>query len=140
VWHECLLLVGVPEKYTDSIRLYFTKPARRPSANMPFHATVLYPNDEDATFDKEYYLKTHMPLVMEKFGKHGLKKWEVLWYHPGPDGSKPQYSVGATLIFDSGEDLVKALQSEDAGPVFGDVKNFSNKGPVFLGGELAATS
>jgi uncharacterized protein (TIGR02118 family) len=134
------LLVGKPENDTHSFRTPFEKTVISAAATMPFHATVLYPNDEDATFDKDYYLKTHMPLVMEKFGKHGLKKWEVLWYHPGPDGAKPQYSVGATLIFDSGEDLVKALSSEDAGPVFGDVKNFSNKGPVFLGGELAATS
>jgi uncharacterized protein (TIGR02118 family) len=107
---------------------------------MPFHATVLYPNEDDATFDMDYYLKTHMPLVMERFGKHGLKRWEVLQYGPGADGAKPKYSVGATLIFDTPEQLGAALSSEDAGPVFGDVPNFSNKGPVFLGGALVGTS
>lgn len=107
---------------------------------MPFHATVLYPNDDDITFDMDYYLATHMPLVQEKFGKHGLKKWEVLQYGPGGDGSKPKYAVGATLIFDSPEDLGKALGSEDAKPVFGDIPNFTNKQPVFMGGNLIKTS
>ena len=107
---------------------------------MPFHATVLYPNDDDATFDMDYYLKKHMPFVQESFGKHGLKRWEVLQYKPGADGAKPQYSVGATLIFDSPEAMGKAMSSEDAGPVFADVPNFSNKGPMLMGGAMVGTS
>ena len=105
-----------------------------------FHATVLYPNEEDSTFDMDYYLKKHMPFVMEKFKKHGLKKWEVLEYKPGLDGQKSPYSVGATLIFETPDQLGAAMSSEDAGPVLDDVKNFSNKGPIFLGGALVGTS
>jgi uncharacterized protein (TIGR02118 family) len=107
---------------------------------MPFHATVLYPNDDDATFDMKYYLDKHMPLVYDSFAKHGLKKWEVLEYGPGLDGAKAQYSVAATLIFDSPDQLKAAMTSADAGPVLDDVKNFSNKPPMFLGGALVGTS
>ncbi|KIW30502.1 uncharacterized protein PV07_06244 [Cladophialophora immunda] len=107
---------------------------------MPFHATVLYPNDDDTKFDMSYYLKTHMPLVMENFKKHGLKRWEVLEYKPGGDGAKPKFCVGATLIWDTPDQLGAALASEDAKPVFGDIPNFCNKQPVFLGGELVGTS
>ncbi|EXJ63626.1 uncharacterized protein A1O5_11387 [Cladophialophora psammophila CBS 110553] len=107
---------------------------------MPFHATVLYPNEPDTKFDMSYYLKTHMPLVMESFGKHGLKRWEVLEYKPGADGAQPKFGVGATLIFDTPEQLGAALSSEDAKPVFGDIANFCNKQPVFLGGELVGIS
>jgi hypothetical protein len=37
---------------------------------MTINCTVLYPNDNDATFDMKYYLDTHMPLVLEKFGPY----------------------------------------------------------------------
>ena len=107
---------------------------------MPFHATVLYPNDDDTTFDMSYYLKKHMPLVMEKFGPHGLKRWEVLEYKPDGAGAKPAFCVGATLIFDSPDQMAAATSSEDAKPVFGDIPNFCNKQPVFLGGNLIGTS
>ncbi|KIX95932.1 uncharacterized protein Z520_08187 [Fonsecaea multimorphosa CBS 102226] len=107
---------------------------------MPFHALVLYPNEEDTKFDMDYYLKTHMPLVMENFKKHGLKKWEVLEYKPGLDGAKPLYIASATMIWDKPEDMGAALTSEDAKPVFGDIQNFTNKQPVFLAGDLVKTS
>ncbi|KAF2422160.1 hypothetical protein EJ08DRAFT_653198 [Tothia fuscella] len=98
---------------------------------MTVHCTVLYPNDDDATFDMKYYLATHMPLVQEKFGPFGMSGYSVLKFQNGPDGSKPQYSVQATLHFDKAESVGKA--SKEAGePVFGDVPNFSNKSPIFL--------
>ncbi|KEF53783.1 uncharacterized protein A1O9_10184 [Exophiala aquamarina CBS 119918] len=103
---------------------------------MPFHATVLYPNDDDITFDMDYYLSKHMPLVQEKFGPHGLRRWEITEYGPGGDGAKPAYHVQAMLVFDSQEDLGKALGSEDAKPVFADIPNFTNKQPVLMGGNV----
>lgn len=107
---------------------------------MPFHATVLYPNDDDIKFDMDYYLKTHMPLVGEKFTPHGLKKWAVLHYQPGPDGAKPAYLVGCELVFDAPEQLGAAFGSEDAKPVLGDIPNFTNKNPVIMAGALVGTS
>ena len=35
---------------------------------MPVAITVLYPKAPDATFNLDYYLSTHMPLVQDKFG------------------------------------------------------------------------
>ena len=37
----------------------------------------MYPKTETSTFDMDYYMKTHMPLVQEKWGSHGLKNWTV---------------------------------------------------------------
>lgn len=107
---------------------------------MPFHASVLYPNDDDIKFDMDYYLANHMPLVQENFGKHGLKRWEITEYAPGGDGAKPLYYVQATLVFDSPEDLGKALGSEDAKAVFDDIPKFTNKQPVFMGGNIVKAS
>jgi uncharacterized protein (TIGR02118 family) len=93
---------------------------------MTINCTVLYPNDSDATFDMKYYLDSHMPLVLEKFGPHGMQSYSVLKFQPGADGAKPQYSVQATLVFDKPESVGKAVESAGE-PVFGDVQNFSNK-------------
>jgi len=38
--------------------------------------SVLYPNTDGNTFDHDYFLGTHMPLVADRCGD-GLRKWEV---------------------------------------------------------------
>jgi uncharacterized protein (TIGR02118 family) len=106
---------------------------------MTVSCSVLYPNEPDATFDMDYYLSTHMPLVGKHFGSHGLKSWSVTEFQPGPDGAKPQFSVEATLIFDKAEQVAKAVEAEGS-TVFGDVPNFSNKKPLFLMGPVKGTS
>ncbi|KAK5943589.1 hypothetical protein PMZ80_004597 [Knufia obscura] len=107
---------------------------------MTVEVTVLYPNEEDATFNMDYYLSTHMPLVSDKWQKYGLKGWRVVQFQPGPDGAKPQYSTQATLIWDAPEDLQKAMGSEETKEVLGDVPNFSNKQPVFIAGPVLKTA
>ena len=106
---------------------------------MSAHATVLYPADADATFDLDYYLKTHMPLVAEKWTPYGLKSWSVVKYNPGPDGSKT-FSYAALLTFESPESIGKALGSEETKEVLGDVQNFSNKSPSFYTGDVVGSS
>ena len=50
---------------------------------MTIKIVVLYPNPEGATFDMDYYLATHMPLVSESWSQYGLKGWEVVQFGPG---------------------------------------------------------
>ena len=45
---------------------------------MPAHISVLYPRA--ATFNMEYYLATHMPLVKKSWAQYGLKKYTVTQY------------------------------------------------------------
>jgi uncharacterized protein (TIGR02118 family) len=87
-----------------------------------------------------YYLKTHMPLVAQHWTSYGLKKWDVIQYSPGPDGSKPKYSVCAILTWSTPEEVGKAMAGEEAKIILGDVTNFSNKQPDFLAGEVVGTS
>ena len=96
--------------------------------------TVLYENTEDATFDLDYYMAKHMPLVGEKFKPFGLKGWRVLKAGSGLSGEKSLYSIIALLEFDSA-DQFKAAVAAEGGPVFGDVPNFSNKSPVVVIGD-----
>lgn len=101
--------------------------------------TVLYENVEDATFDLDYYLAKHMPLVDEKFKRFGLKGWRVLKAVGTPFGGKPAYSVIANLDFDHADQFKAAVEAE-GGPVFGDVPNFSNKAPVVVIGDLVGAA
>ena len=101
--------------------------------------TVFYENTEDATFDLDYYMATHMPLVDEKFKPYGLKGWRVLKAGAGLSGDKAQYSIIALLEFDTA-DQFKAAVAAEGGPVFGDVPNFSNKSPVVVIGDLVGAA
>ncbi len=101
--------------------------------------TVLYPNVEDATFDLDYYLTKHMPLVSTRFTPHGFTGWRVARFIGTPQGSKPTYSIVATLEFDH-PDQFKAALAAEGGVVLGDVPNFSNKEPVIMIGDVVGQS
>jgi uncharacterized protein (TIGR02118 family) len=104
---------------------------------MPANATVLYP--PDATFNLDYYLKSHMPLVSAKWTAFGLQDWKVVQFEAGPDGSKP-YSIAAVLTWDSLDSVPKALASDEGKGILDDVANFSDKGPIFLVGNVVGAS
>ncbi|TGO28237.1 hypothetical protein BPAE_0030g00230 [Botrytis paeoniae] len=91
--------------------------------------TVIYPKTETSTFDMDYYMKTHMPLVQEKWGPYGLKNWTVTKLDESAG-----YSVQALLWFESKEAWAKAGEAE--GPtIMGDVPKFSSEKPLLVFGE-----
>lgn len=101
---------------------------------MTFTAVVLYPNEPDTTFDTDYYLQTHMPLVAKLWGPAGLKSWSVTKYERDLAGTSPKYLIAATLVWESEESATAAIAGESASSVFGDIPNFTNKQPVTLAG------
>ncbi|EME85973.1 uncharacterized protein MYCFIDRAFT_132791 [Pseudocercospora fijiensis CIRAD86] len=105
---------------------------------MPVVTTVMYPNEDDATFDLKYYTETHMALVDKHWKELGLIGWSISNGHPS--GTKPLYSVACTLVWQSREHAEKAMAHESTQQVFGDVPNFSNKEPILLAGDVVKTS
>ena len=107
----------------------------------PTQITVLYPNASDATFNMDYYLSTHMPMVAEQFGPYNFKGYSVCKIKgiPKPDKTMDPgpYSVQALLNFDSLQDFQAALGAGGE-KVMGDVPNFSNQSPTLLVGEKLA--
>ena len=97
--------------------------------------TVLYPNVDDATFDMDYYLGRHMPLVAARFGPYGMTGWRVARFVGTPSGGASPFSVVATLEFGSGEAFKSALTAE-GGVVMGDVPHFTNTQPTLMIGEV----
>ena len=106
---------------------------------MPTTITVMYENVDDATFDLDYYMTEHMPLVDRKFKPFGIKGWRVLKAVGTPTGEKPLYSIIANLEFDTAEQFKAAVAAEGC-LVFGDVPNFSNKAPVVVIGDLVGAA
>ncbi|KAJ8071454.1 hypothetical protein OCU04_001774 [Sclerotinia nivalis] len=91
--------------------------------------TVMYPKTETSTFDLDYYMKTHMPLVQEKWSPHGLTNWTVTKLDESTG-----YSMQALLWFESKEAWAKARAAE--GPtVMGDIANFSSVQPLLVFGQ-----
>ncbi|KAH7038247.1 uncharacterized protein B0I36DRAFT_77382 [Microdochium trichocladiopsis] len=92
---------------------------------------VAYP--KGANFNMEYYLSTHMPLVQARWGPFGLKSWKVVKF----DENSP-FSVQASLEWETEEQVNKALQSEEAKEIFGDVSNFTDSKPELMRGVVQA--
>lgn len=90
---------------------------------------VAYPRKDGATFDKDYYLSTHMPLVEKHWKKHGLKSYAVSELNA--DGP---YTYTVVIEFESHEGFAAAGQDPNTKEVMDDVKNFSNEAPVLVHG------
>ena len=87
---------------------------------------VAYPVGEGATFDRGYYVLTHLPLVRRAFGPHGLT--DATGYFP--EGGENAPLAVAILAFRDADARAAALGSAEAGPVFDDIPNFTNSTPV----------
>lgn len=99
---------------------------------MPYHVTVLYPKNPSSTFDMDYYLSSHMPLVLNTWKDEGLIGYTVKEFEKGPDGSDPKMMVQCDLNFGSKADLEKAMQNPGVKAIFDDVPKFTNESPLFL--------
>jgi uncharacterized protein (TIGR02118 family) len=92
---------------------------------------VGYPRKEGATFDKDYYLATHMPLAAKHWKKHGMKSYTVTEL----DADGP-YLVTSVIDFESHEGFQAAVADPNTKEVMDDVPNFSNVQPVLLHGSV----
>ncbi len=100
--------------------------------------TVMYPQEEGATFDMDYYLTTHLALVGDKWGSMGMKGARVLkGVGGGEPGSPPPYQVMAVVDFESMEAFQAAVGAH-GDEIFGDIPNFTNTTPVVQISDVAA--
>ncbi|MFZ5731277.1 MAG: EthD family reductase [Pseudomonadota bacterium] len=97
--------------------------------------TVMYPAGK--TFDTDYYLKTHMPLVRDRWTKHGLKDAKVIKGLAKGDGSAPDYQMTALLTFGSMDDF-KAAGKAHGKEIFADIAKFTDAQAVVQINEIIA--
>jgi uncharacterized protein (TIGR02118 family) len=91
--------------------------------------SVMYPHNEGAKFDFDYYLGRHFDLVQQKWG--GLMKdaYVTRGLSGGDPGSSPAFHVMAHITFASLDDLNQAVSSHGA-ELFADVPNFTDITPL----------
>lgn len=93
--------------------------------------SVLYPRTAKSTFELDYYLSNHMPLVAKCWTKYVLKSWSVTQL-----GEDAPYSIHTLMEWDSTEAFGKALQDAGTQEVMADVDNFSSEKPILVQGNV----
>lgn len=92
--------------------------------------SVMYPNNEGAKFDHDYYAKTHVPMVVEKLSPLGLVGGEVnVGLAGGAPGAPAPYVAVGHLTFNSIEEFQSAF-GPNAEEIMGDLPNFTDIEPV----------
>lgn len=94
-----------------------------------FKVSVMYPNQEGARFDIDYYRTKHMDLVIRHLKPFGLVRTEVLKGISGGAGQPAPYICIGNLYFETLEGYEKGV-SASGGAVRGDISNFTNVTPV----------
>ncbi len=101
---------------------------------MTLSLQVLYPATQDATFDYDYYVETHLPLIEEHWGEWIETVEASRGIASGPD-VPPAYLLIATITF-ADEAALDTAMGDKGGVIIDDVANFTNVRPQILIGEV----
>lgn len=97
--------------------------------------TILYPDQDGGRFDWPYYLNTHMPMAIEKFGP-SLKGVSVEQGMSGVQpGTSAAYVALCHLTFDSAEAFLAAFLPH-AQVIQDDIKQYTNVEPLMQFSEV----
>src|SRR5688572_13683231 len=91
--------------------------------------SVLYPGGAGSTFDMDYYLNRHIPMVREKLGTACKNAAVEQGLGGAAPGSPPAFSAMGHLYFDSVEAFQTAF-APHAGEIMGDIPNYTNVQPT----------
>ena len=91
--------------------------------------SVCYPKTTSSTFNYDYYLQTHTPLLKTRLTGLGLEKVELLRNIATLDGSTPTFELIALLTFTSIEHMQSAMAAHGA-EIVDDIPNFTNVQPI----------
>ncbi len=86
--------------------------------------TIVYQNGPDVRFDFDYYVNTHMPLIMRLYGK-SISRFELRRGQPGADGAAPPYVATITIWIADAAAFDAAAAEHQAG-LRADVPKFTN--------------
>lgn len=97
--------------------------------------SVLYPYQENARFDHDYYRDTHLPLVRSLMGE-GLKKYTIdKGFSGGLPGSQPPY-IGMCHLFCESFETFQQSFAPHAEKIYQDIINYTDITPVMQFSEV----
>lgn len=92
---------------------------------------ILYPKTDDSTFDMEYYVGSHMPMLADALGD-ACTGW-------GASGASGNWAaIGWAMV--ASQDAFDAAMAEHGGKIISDLANYTNVQPELVIGEVAHTS
>lgn len=91
--------------------------------------SVLYPGGAGSTFNMDYYLNRHMPMVRAKLGAACTSTAVEQGVSGATPGSPPAFSAMGHLYFDSVEAFQTAF-GPHADAIMGDIPNYTNVQPT----------
>ncbi|RJQ75536.1 MAG: EthD family reductase [Desulfobacteraceae bacterium] len=94
-----------------------------------FKVSVMYPNNENARFDFDYYRTKHMGLVKRLLKPFGLVRTEVLKGISGGGGQTATYICIGNLYFETADGYEKGVAAY-GGALRADIPNFTNVAPI----------
>jgi uncharacterized protein (TIGR02118 family) len=97
--------------------------------------TVVYPNNQECSFDMEYYLAKHIPMVQEKLGAALLGVTVEKGLSGADAGDPPGFVAIAHLLFNSADAFQRAF-APHAQFIMQDIPNFTNIQSVTQIGEV----
>jgi uncharacterized protein (TIGR02118 family) len=103
-----------------------------------FKVSVMYPNQEGARFDINYYRTTHMDLVVRHLKPFGLVRTEVLKGLSGGGGQPAPYICIGNLYFESVDGYEKGVAAS-GGALRADIPQFTNVVPIRQISEVVAS-
>lgn len=86
--------------------------------------TIVYRYADDARFDFDYYEKTHMPLIMDRYGA-SISRFELRRGQPGADGAPPPFIATVSIWIADSEAFDRAAAQYQAA-IRADVTKFTN--------------
>ena len=91
--------------------------------------SIIYPNDEETTFDMKYYSEKHMPMVASLYGS-SMKHMSIDKGIAGrtPDDKMPYLAVGY-FYFEKLSDFREAF-APNAEKILSDIPNYTNIQPI----------
>ena len=94
---------------------------------------VVYSTENGTTFNHEYYMKNHIPLISKGMGLHWESVQVTKGLSGGPDTPAPFHAIATILYKDQAAlDASMAL----SGPAFADIPNYYDGQPTVLIGEV----